>query len=84
MERLKLSKESAIPQAQQTLVSAMAAYKTGKEEFLMLIDIQRMIAMAKLDYHMAVMNLLDSQSQLERAVGLSIDEIGQSLKGGRQ
>lgn len=83
-ERLKLSKESAIPQAQQTLTSAMAAYKTGKEEFLMLIDIQRMIAMAKLDYHMAVMNLLDSQSQLERAVGLSMEEIGQSLKGGRQ
>jgi cobalt-zinc-cadmium efflux system outer membrane protein len=82
-ERLKLSKESSIPQAQQTLISAMAAYKTGKEEFLMLIDIQRMIAMAKLEYHMAVMNLLDSQSQLERAVGLSVEEIGRSLKGGR-
>lgn len=82
-ERLKLSKESSIPQAQQTLISAMAAYKTGKEEFLMLIDIQRMIAMAKLDYHMAVMNLLDSQSQLERAVGLSVEEIGRLLKGGR-
>ncbi len=83
-ERLRLSKETTIPQAQQTLMSAMAAYKTGKEEFLMLIDIQRMLAMAKLDYHMAVMNLLDSHSQLERAVGLSIEEIGQSPKGGRQ
>jgi cobalt-zinc-cadmium efflux system outer membrane protein len=81
MERLKLSRESAIPQARQTLVSAMASYKTGKEEFLMLIDIQRMLAMAKLDYHMAVMNLLDSQSQLERAVGMNVEEI---LKGGRQ
>ncbi len=84
IERLRLSRESAIPQARQTLVSAMASYKTGKEEFLMLIDIQRMLAMAKLDYHMAVMNLLDSQSQLERAVGMNVEEIGQSLKGGRQ
>lgn len=83
IERLKLSRETAIPQAQQTLISAMAGYKTGKGEFLMLIDIQRMLAMAKLDYHMAVMNLLDSQSQLERAVGMNIEEIGQSLKGGR-
>jgi outer membrane protein TolC len=62
----------------------MASYKTGKEEFLMLIDIQRMLAMAKLDYHMAVMSLLDSQSQLERAVGMNIEEIGQAPKGGRQ
>jgi outer membrane protein, heavy metal efflux system len=84
MERLKLSKESSIPQAQQTLISAMASYKTGKEEFLMLIDIQRMLAMAKQEYHMAVMNLLDSQSQLERAVGMNIEEIGQAPKGGRQ
>jgi outer membrane protein TolC len=84
MERLTLSKESAIPQAQQTLVSAMASYKTGKEDFLMLIDIQRMLAMARLDYHMAVMNLLDSQSQLERAVGMNLEDIGQSIKGGGQ
>ncbi len=83
MDRLKLSRESTIPQAQQTLVSAMAGYKTGKEDFLMLIDIQRMLVTARLEYHMAVMNLLDSQSQLERAVGLSIEEIGQSVKGGR-
>jgi outer membrane protein TolC len=83
-ERLTLSRESAIPQAQQTLVSAMASYRTGKEEFLMLIDIQRMLAMAKLDYHMAVMNLLDSQSQLERAVGMNLDDIGQSIQGGGQ
>jgi outer membrane protein, heavy metal efflux system len=84
MERLTLSKESTIPQARQTLVSAMASYKTGKEEFLMLIDVQRMLVMAKLDYSMAVMNLLDSQSQLERAVGVTIEEIGKPEKGGRQ
>jgi outer membrane protein TolC len=84
MERLTLSKESAIPQARRTLASAMASYRTGKEDFLMLIDIQRMLAMAKLDYHMAVMNLLDSQSQLERAVGLSMDEIDKSIERGNR
>lgn len=81
-ERLKLSQETAIPQAEQALASAMAAYRTGKQEFLMLIDIQRMLVMAKLEYHMAVMGLLDSQSQLERAVGLSIDEIDRSIERG--
>lgn len=74
-ERLRLSKETSIAQAQQALESALAAYRNGKQEFLMLIDIERMLVMARLDYHMATMTLLDSQSQLERAVGLSIDEI---------
>jgi outer membrane protein, heavy metal efflux system len=83
-ERLKLSKETAIPQAKQTLESALAAYRTGKQEFLMLVDIQRMLVMAKLDYHMAVMALLDSQSQLERAVGLTIDEIDKNSERGNQ
>jgi hypothetical protein len=49
---------------------------------LALIDIQRMLVMAKLDYHMAVMTLLDSQSRLERAVGLSLDEIDKTIEKG--
>jgi outer membrane protein, heavy metal efflux system len=84
MERLKLSKETAIPQAQQTLESALAAYWAGKQEFLMVLDIQRMLVMAKLDYHMAVMALMDSQSQLERAVGLNSDEIDKSFERGNK
>ena len=66
------------------LQSALAAYGTGKEEFLTLIDIERMLVTAKQEYHMAAMSLLDSQSQLERAVGIAIEEMGQSLQGGRQ
>jgi len=38
-ERLMLS-VSPYSQAEQTLESALAAYRTGKQEFLMLIDIQ--------------------------------------------
>lgn len=83
-QRLKLSKETAIPQARQTLESALSAYSTGKQEFLMLIDIERMLVMAKLDYHMAVMTLLDSQSRLERAVGLNMDEIDKDIERGNR
>ncbi len=83
-ERLKLSRETAVPQARQSLESAMAAYGTGKQDFLMVIDIQRMLVMAKLDYHMAVMGILDSQSQLERSVGLSLNEIDRSIERGKQ
>jgi outer membrane protein TolC len=81
-ERVKFSGQTAVPQAQQTLESALADYKTGQQEFLMLIDIQRMLVMVKLDYQMAVMNLLDSQGQLERAVGLSLEDIDKATEGG--
>jgi outer membrane protein, heavy metal efflux system len=83
-ERLALARETSIPQARMTFESAMAAYMTGKQEFLMMIDIQRMLVMAKLDYHMAVMSLLDSQSQLERAVGLTIEDIDKCMERGAQ
>jgi outer membrane protein TolC len=81
-ERLKLSQESVIPQAEQTLESALSAYRTGKQEFLTLIEIQRMLVMAKLDYHMAVMTLLDGENRLERSVGLSLQEIDKEIERG--
>lgn len=70
-----LYKTTVIPQAEQTLESTIAAYQTGKTEFLMLIDAYRMVLMSKLDYHMSVMSYMSSQAQLEQAVGMSITEI---------
>lgn len=70
-----LYKNTTIPQAEQTLQSTIAAYQTGKTEFLMLIDAYRMLLMVRLDHYMAVMNFMASQAELEQAVGLDIPEI---------
>jgi outer membrane protein TolC len=70
-----LYKNTVIPQAEQTLQATLAAYQTGKTEFLMLIDAYRMVLMSKLDYHMSVMNYMTNQAALEQAVGISIAEI---------
>lgn len=70
-----LYKNTVIPQAEQTLQSTVAAYQTGKTEFLMLIDAYRMLLMSRLDYYMSVMNYMASQAALEQAVGLPINEI---------
>ncbi len=75
-----LYKNTVIPQAEQTLYSTIAAYQTGKTEFLMLIDAYRMVLMSKLDYHMAVMNYMASQAALEQAVGLDIREIAERIR----
>ncbi len=70
-----LYRGTSIPQAEQTLQSTVASYQTGKTEFLMVIDANRMLNMQKLDYALAVMNYMTSQARLEQAVGLSINEI---------
>ena len=75
-----LYKNTVIPQAEQTLQSTIAAYQTGKTEFLMLIDAYRMLLMTRLDYYMAVMNYMASQAQLEQAVGLDIAEIAKRIQ----
>jgi outer membrane protein TolC len=75
-----LYKNTVIPQAEQTLQSTIAAYQTGKTEFLMLIDAYRMLLMSKLDYHMSVMRFMASQAALEQAVGLDIQEIAERIR----
>jgi cobalt-zinc-cadmium efflux system outer membrane protein len=75
-----LYKNTVIPQAEQTLQSTIAAYQTGKTEFLMLIDAYRMVLMSKLDYYMSVMDYMASQAALEQAVGLDIREIAERIR----
>jgi outer membrane protein TolC len=75
-----LNKNTVIPQAEQTLQSTLAAYKTGKTEFLMLIDAYRMLFMAKLDFYMSEMNVMLAAAQLEQAVGLSLSQIEEKVK----
>jgi cobalt-zinc-cadmium efflux system outer membrane protein len=76
---VSLYKSTLIPQAEQTLQSTLAAYQTGKTEFLMLIDAYRMLLMAKLNYYMSVMNYKSSQAALEQAVGMDITQIAEKL-----
>jgi outer membrane protein TolC len=77
---INLYENTVIPQAQQTLQSTLNEYQTGKTDFLMIIDAYKMVLMAKQDYYMAQMNYMQSQAQLEEAVGLSINEIEEKLK----
>jgi outer membrane protein, heavy metal efflux system len=77
---IELNRQTVLPQAERTLVSAVAGYKTGKVMFVMLIDAYRMALMARLDNYMAVMNYTVSQAKLEQAVGMSISEIGVRIR----
>ena len=77
---LMLSKNTLIPQAEQSLQSTQSAYQTGNMDFFPLIDAYRMLLTAKLEYHMSAMKYMESQAELEQAVGLSMEEIKDRLK----
>jgi len=75
-----LYKNTVIPQARQTLESTIIAYQTGRSMFLWLIDIYRTLLNAQLSYHQSVMDFMKSQAELERAVGLSMEEIRDRIR----
>ncbi len=70
-----LNKNTVLPQAQQTLESTIISYQTGTSMFLWLIDSYRTLLDAQLAYYQAVTDYMKSQAELERAVGLSMEEI---------
>jgi outer membrane protein TolC len=67
--QIDLIQNTTIPQARQAMQAALAGYQTGKQDFIMLLDTQRMLRMAELDYQMAVMNLLTNHTYLEKVTG---------------
>lgn len=82
--RIDLYRNTVIPQASQTLQSTLAGYRTGKQNFLTLIDGERVLLSSKQNYHESVMNLLISIAQLERASGMTVSEMENSLRQGKQ
>ena len=72
---------TVIPQAEQTLKATTASYQTGGTEFLMLLDAYKTLLTARLEYHMAVMNLMVGLSSLEQAAGLGIEELATQQGG---
>jgi len=72
--RLKaLYETSVLPQAQQSLKSAVAGYESDRNDFLTLIDAQRNLKTFHLEYYDAVAKLEQSFADLERTVGTDLE-----------
>lgn len=70
-----LYETSVLPQAQQSLKSAVAGYESDRNDFLSLIDAQRNLKTFQLEYYDSVVKLEQSFADLERAVGTDLEEI---------
>lgn len=68
-QRAALLRSTIVPQSQQTLEVSRVAYQTDRVDFLALIDNQRVLLNAQLDYFKALSDQEQAIADLERAVG---------------
>jgi len=66
---VELYREGLLSQAELSFRAAMAAYQTGRVEFVNLLEAQRALREARMGYYRALVGLVQSLADLERAVG---------------
>lgn len=66
---VQLYREGLLSQAELSFRSALAAYQTGRVEFVNLLEAQRALREARMGYYKASVSFLQSMADLERAVG---------------
>ncbi len=67
-----LYETSLLPQAELSFESALKNYQSGKVDFLMLLDTERLLKKTRIDYIGAVINYYKRLVSLERVVGEEI------------
>lgn len=73
-ERAELYLSVIIPQAEESLASAEAAYSTGRQGFLDLLDAERVLFEARLTHHRLVADWWIAAADLERTLGRAFPE----------
>ena len=71
---IELYETAFIPQVEEALQAAIKGYESGKADFLALLDSQRMLIDFKLDHYAAILELRIALADLEKAVGVDIEE----------
>ena len=66
---ITLYNEGLLTQAELSFRSAMAAYQTGRVEFVALLEAQRALREAKMGYYKATVGFIQNLADLERVIG---------------
>lgn len=67
-----LYRTTVLPQAEQSMEAARAGYRTGKTDFLNLIDTERALREFQLAYYRALVEREDRLAELEQVVGTEL------------
>jgi cobalt-zinc-cadmium efflux system outer membrane protein len=76
-ERGELYRDVIVPQAGESLASAEAAYTTGRQGFLELLDAERVLFETRLAYRQLVADWWIAAADLERALGRAFPEVAE-------
>ena len=70
--KIRLYKTSLIPILESSIESSLAAFRSGKGDFMILLDNQRMLVETRMDYYRALVEYNMNLADLERTVGISL------------
>ena len=73
--KINLYKNTQIPLLESSIESSLSAYRSGRGDIMMLLDSQRMLIEAKMDYYKSLVEYNMNLADLERTVGLNLDEV---------
>ena len=76
-QRAELLRTTLLPQSEQTLELSRVAYQTDRVDFLALLDNQRALLDAQLNYYRALSDRELALADLARAVGADIPDVSQ-------
>ncbi len=73
--KINLYKNTQIPLLESSIQSSLFAYRAGRGNIMMLLDSERMLIEAKMSYYKALVEYNMNLADLERTVGLNLDEV---------
>lgn len=73
--KIKLYKTSLIPILESSIASSTAAFRSGKGDFMLLLDNERMLIETKMNYYQALVEYNMNLADLERLVGTDLGEV---------
>lgn len=72
LEKIERFRAAILPQSEQSLQSALAAFQVDKVDFLSLLDSYRMLQMLKMEYYMTISEYVAGVALLEKATGADL------------
>lgn len=72
---VELYETAFLPQADETVKASLKGYSSGVADFLTLLDSQRNLEDFKIDHYKAILDLRIALADLEKAMGITLDEL---------
>ena len=73
--KIKLYKTNLIPILEASIESSLAGFRSGKGDFMLLLDTQRMLIETKMSYYKALVEYNMNLADLERNSGIDLKEV---------